>query len=198
MRWGFGMKQGPFELWQEAGWLQVAQVDPGRHRCRRRRFLQRRCRSGCSRSGGRSRWRAHGAGFVERDRTGKFVPQRVPAGARPPAVPRTAARRRRPALRTAGTTLHEDKNIRLWTLDQEVLIASLKTKMHTISPEVCEGLQQAIEMAEKDYQGMVIWSGDEPFSAGADLESTAAGVRGRRRRRRSRMRKASCSRPCCA
>ena len=25
MRWGFGMKQGPFELWQEAGWAQVAQ-----------------------------------------------------------------------------------------------------------------------------------------------------------------------------
>ena len=25
MRWGFGMKQGPFELWQESGWLQVAQ-----------------------------------------------------------------------------------------------------------------------------------------------------------------------------
>src|SRR5690606_6099093 len=24
MRWGFGMKQGPFELWQEAGWLEVA------------------------------------------------------------------------------------------------------------------------------------------------------------------------------
>ncbi len=24
MRWGFGMKQGPFELWQEAGWAQVA------------------------------------------------------------------------------------------------------------------------------------------------------------------------------
>jgi 3-hydroxyacyl-CoA dehydrogenase len=37
---------------------------------------------------------------------------------------------------------------------------------------VCEGLQQAIEIAEKDYQGLVIWSGDEPFSAGADLEST--------------------------
>ena len=25
MRWGFGMKQGPFESWQEAGWQQVAQ-----------------------------------------------------------------------------------------------------------------------------------------------------------------------------
>jgi 3-hydroxyacyl-CoA dehydrogenase len=26
MRWGFGMKQGPFELWQEAGWLEVAKM----------------------------------------------------------------------------------------------------------------------------------------------------------------------------
>src|SRR3954471_17246282 len=25
MRWGFGTSQGPFELWQQAGWLQVAQ-----------------------------------------------------------------------------------------------------------------------------------------------------------------------------
>jgi hypothetical protein len=25
LRWGFGWKQGPFELWQQAGWQQVAQ-----------------------------------------------------------------------------------------------------------------------------------------------------------------------------
>jgi len=25
MRWGFGVQQGPFELWQAAGWTQVAQ-----------------------------------------------------------------------------------------------------------------------------------------------------------------------------
>ena len=25
MRWGFGMSQGPFELWQQAGWQQVAE-----------------------------------------------------------------------------------------------------------------------------------------------------------------------------
>src|SRR4029079_4094706 len=25
MRWGFGASQGPFELWQQAGWKQVAQ-----------------------------------------------------------------------------------------------------------------------------------------------------------------------------
>ena len=25
MRWGFGQKEGPFEIWQQAGWTQVAQ-----------------------------------------------------------------------------------------------------------------------------------------------------------------------------
>jgi 3-hydroxyacyl-CoA dehydrogenase len=38
MRWGFGMKQGPFELWQEAGWLEVANmvkadIDAGKALC---------------------------------------------------------------------------------------------------------------------------------------------------------------------
>jgi 3-hydroxyacyl-CoA dehydrogenase len=38
MRWGFGMSQGPFELWQAAGWLQVAQwvkedIDAGKALC---------------------------------------------------------------------------------------------------------------------------------------------------------------------
>jgi hypothetical protein len=39
MRWGFGMKQGPFELWQEAGWLEVAKmvqedIDAGKALCK--------------------------------------------------------------------------------------------------------------------------------------------------------------------
>ena len=38
MRWGFGMQQGPFELWQEAGWLDVAKmvqedIDAGKALC---------------------------------------------------------------------------------------------------------------------------------------------------------------------
>jgi 3-hydroxyacyl-CoA dehydrogenase len=104
--------------------------------------------------------------------TGKFEQRRVLPVYQRQLFPELLRGEGGARFEVAGTTLHEDKNIRLWTLDDEVLIASLKTKMHTISPEVCEGLQQAIEMAEKDYQGMVVWSGDEPFSAGADLEST--------------------------
>jgi 3-hydroxyacyl-CoA dehydrogenase len=171
MRWGFGMKQGPFELWQEAGWLQVAQ------------WIQEDIDAGKALSKAPlPAWVFKGsvadAGGVHTEQgsfnpsSGKFEQRRVLPVYRRQLFPELLRGEAGPRFETAGTTLHEDKNIRLWTLDDEVLIASLKTKMHTISPEVCEGLQQAIEMAEKDFQGMVIWSGDEPFSAGADLEST--------------------------
>lgn len=48
MRWGFGMQQGPFELWQEAGWLEVARM------CkltstRARPCAMHPCPTGCSR-----------------------------------------------------------------------------------------------------------------------------------------------------
>ena len=38
IRWGFGQTQGPFELWQEAGWLDVAKmvqedIDAGKALC---------------------------------------------------------------------------------------------------------------------------------------------------------------------
>jgi enoyl-CoA hydratase/carnithine racemase len=36
---------------------------------------------------------------------------------------------------------------------------------------VAEGLQKAVTLAEQQFKALVIWSGDEPFSAGADLES---------------------------
>ena len=171
MRWGFGMKQGPFELWQEAGWLQVAQ------------WVQEDIEAGKALSKAPlPAWVFKGpvadAGGVHTEQgswnptSGRFEPRRVlPVYARQ-LFPELLRGEAGPRFETAGTTLHEDRNIRLWTLDQQVLIASLKTKMHTISPEVCEGLQQAIELAEKDYQGLVVWSGDEPFSAGADLEAT--------------------------
>jgi 3-hydroxyacyl-CoA dehydrogenase len=76
---------------------------------------------------------------------------------------------------TTGKTLHEDDSIRLWTMDDQIVIASIKSKMHAIDPDVAEGLSIAVDMAEKDYQGVVIWSGDEPFSAGADLAGMLPG-----------------------
>ena len=76
-----------------------------------------------------------------------------------------------PSAATAGTTVYEDDAIRLWTLEAPVLIASIKTKMHAISPDVAEGLVRAVDLAEASYEGLVIWSNDEMFSVGADLQA---------------------------
>jgi 3-hydroxyacyl-CoA dehydrogenase len=170
MRWGFGMKQGPFELWQEAGWLTVANmvkedIDAGKALC----------------SAPLPDWVFKGpvadAGGVHTPQgswnpgTGQFVPvRRLPVYARqhfPESVLGAAA----PSAAKAGTTLFEDDAIRLWTLDDAVVIASIKTKMHAIGPDVLEGLLQGLALAEEKYKGMVIWSNDEVFSAGADLQA---------------------------
>ncbi|MDP2677849.1 MAG: 3-hydroxyacyl-CoA dehydrogenase/enoyl-CoA hydratase family protein [Rhodoferax sp.] len=170
MRWGFGMKQGPFELWQEAGWLTVANmvkedIDAGKALCNAP--LPAWVFSGpVADAGG-----VHTPQGSWNPSTGQFVPVRqLPVYARqhfPESVLGSAA----PSAATAGTTLFEDEAIRLWTLDDEVVIASIKTKMHAIGPAVIEGLLQAVALAEDKYKGMVIWSNDEVFSAGADLQA---------------------------
>ena len=177
MRWGFGAKQGPFELWQQAGWLQVAtwikeDIDAGK----------------AISSAPLPDWVVKGPVAESTNGTGgvhtpqgswsasakKFIAKRqLPVYARQ-HFPEDVLGAKAPSFTTAGTTLHEDDAIRLWTLEgdqSDVLIASIKTKMHAISPDVAEGLAQGIDMAEKSYKGMVIWSNDEMFSAGADLQA---------------------------
>ena len=172
MRWGFGARQGPFELWQQAGWLQVANwikedIDAGR--ALSKAPLPDWVFNGSVVAAGgvhspEGSWSASAK---------KFVPRRqLPVYARQ-HFPENVLGSNATAFATAGTTLHEDDAIRLWTLDgddADVLIASIKTKMHAISPDVAEGLAMGVELAEKSYKGLVIWSNDEMFSAGADLQ----------------------------
>ena len=174
MRWGFGMSQGPFELWQEAGWLDVARmvqddIDAGRALCKAP--LPDWVFTGpVAEAGG-----VHTSEGSWNPSTHKFEPRHdLPVYARqhfPESVLGSGAQ----SAQSAGKTLHEDDAIRLWVLDEaapdSVLIASIKTKMHAISPGVTEGLTRAINLAEKDHAGLVIWSPDDMFSAGADLQA---------------------------
>ena len=174
MRWGFGAKQGPFELWQEAGWLNVANM------------IKEDIDAGKAISNaplpdwvfkGPVAESNNGAGGVHTPQGSwsasakKFIPKRqLPVYARQ-HFPEDVLGAKAQSFTTAGTTLHEDDAIRLWTLDDDIVIASIKTKMHAISPDVAEGLAMGVAMAEKSYKGMVIWSNDEMFSAGADLQA---------------------------
>ena len=177
MRWGFGMQQGPFELWQEAGWLEVAKmvqedIDAGKALCKAP-LPAWVFKGPVADAGG-----VHTPAGSWNPTTGKFVaPRNLPVYARQ-HFPESVLGANAPSATTAGKTLFEDESIRLWTLEEnespagnEVVIASIKTKMHAIGPGVVEGLLAGLDMAEKDYKGLVIWSPDDMFSAGADLQS---------------------------
>lgn len=177
MRWGFGMQQGPFELWQEAGWLEVAQmiqedIDAGKT-LSKAPLPDWVFNGPVADAGGvhtaTGSWSASEKKFIARRALPVYAKQYFPEKLLGEDLP---------DFKTAGKTLHEDDAIRLWTLDSPdcppdnaVLIASIKTKMHAISPDVAEGLVMGVELAEKNFGSMVIWSGDEPFSAGADLQA---------------------------
>jgi 3-hydroxyacyl-CoA dehydrogenase len=169
MRWGFGWSVGPFETWQAAGWKQIAEwvkedIDAGK----------------ALTDAPLPAW------VFEKD--GVHTPEGSYSAASNSYVPASTLpvyerqAFRAPVLgaggidaKTAGTTVFEDESVRLWHADDEVLVISLKTKMHVIGDGVIKGLQRGLAEAEKGFKGLVIWNTDAAeggaFSAGADLQS---------------------------
>ena len=169
MRWGFGWSQGPFELWQAAGWKQVAV------------WINEDIAAGKTLSDAplpewvRDRDGVHAADGSWSPKQKRNLPRSTL-----PVYERQAFRA---ALlgdgsangTTAGTTVFEDDSVRIWHQDDDVLILSFKTKMHVIGPGVIAGMEKAIAEAESNYKGLVIWQADAAeggaFSAGADLQA---------------------------
>jgi 3-hydroxyacyl-CoA dehydrogenase len=174
MRWGFGAKQGPFELWQQAGWTQVANWisdDIAAGKTLTNAPLPAWVTSGpVADKGGvhtpEGSWSA---------KEGRFKPL-----SSHPVYARQAHRANvlgAGATETGklGTTVYEDDGVRLWHLGDGVLIFSMKSKLNVLGPLQIGGLHKALDLAEADYQGLVIYSPGAvdggAFSAGADLQS---------------------------
>ena len=170
MRWGFGTAQGPFELWQLAGWKQVAE------------WVKADIDSGKALS------KAPLPAWVFDGPVAANQGVHTPEGSWSPRLGRYVARSTLPVYQRqhfrenvvgsgapeplkSGTEEYKNAEIRVWSLDGEVLIASITAKLHLISPDVTVGLLKAVEIAEAKYKGLVIWSPDDVFSAGANLEA---------------------------
>ncbi len=170
MRWGFGTQQGPFELWQAAGWKQVAtwvkeDIDAGK--ALSNAPLPAWVFDGpvAKKEGVHT---AEGSWSASQN---KYLPgSALPVYARQHFPESALGSGAKPALES-GTELFRNEEVRVWTLDGEIVIASITAKLHLISPTVAEGLQAALDLAESTHQGLVIWSPDDVFSAGANLES---------------------------
>ncbi len=167
IRWGFGWNQGPFEIWQAAGWQDVAQ------------------RVSADIAAGKSMTSVPlPAWATEPGRTGVHTPQGSFAPAGKAYKPRSAlpVYRRQPfpdrVLGEAakyGETVFETDGVRCWHTGDDIAIVSFKSRMHAIGDDVLDGVLQALDEAERNYMGLVIWQTEPPFSIGANLKKTPAG-----------------------
>jgi 3-hydroxyacyl-CoA dehydrogenase len=161
IRWGYGWKLGPFETWQAAGWKQVAA------------WIAEDIAAGKAMSDAAlPAWVTDGRDGVH-GKDGSFSP--ATGSNQPRSSAAVYARQHFPDPLLGerfdnGTTAWENDGVRLWSLGGDVGILSFKTKMNTVNDAVLDGLQRAIEEAEKTFKGAVIWQTGEPFSAGADLK----------------------------
>lgn len=171
LRWGFGWSQGPFELWQQAGWKQVAE------------WIRQDIEAGTALAvaplpawvfdGRDGVHTAQGSWSAAQQRYLPLSP--LPVYERQPFRENVAGATG-PNPASAGTTCFEDESLRLWTSGNDVLVATLKTKMHTLGRPAIDGLARAVELAEKEFSGLVLWSPAAPFSAGFDLKAVLAAI----------------------
>ena len=169
IRWGYGWKLGPFETWQAAGWKQVAQ------------WISEDIAAGKAMSDAPlPAWVTDGRDGVH-GKDGSYSPATGSSAPRSSAA--VYARQLFPEALLGerfdnGTTAWENEGVRLWSLGGDIGIVSFKTKMNTVNDAVLDGLQRAVEEAEKTFKGLVLWQSSEPFSAGADLKGALALVKG--------------------
>ncbi|WP_207924631.1 3-hydroxyacyl-CoA dehydrogenase/enoyl-CoA hydratase family protein [Pedobacter changchengzhani] len=66
-------------------------------------------------------------------------------------------------------TLWKNSGVSIIDLGDGILNVEFHTKMNTIGGDVITGINKAIDMAEKDYRGLVIGNNGANFSAGANV-----------------------------
>jgi len=164
LRWGFGWSMGPFEIWQAAGWHEVAgwvAEDIAAGKALANVPLPKWVHDGPAAKGVHAPQGAYSASanaFRPRSTLPVYKRQHFPD----PVLGET---------RPAGTTIMETPAVRMWHLGNDVAIVSFKSKANTIGEDVLDGVLASIDRAERECAGLVLWQPKEPFSLGANLAS---------------------------
>ena len=168
IRWGFGWDAGAVR--DLAGRGLAARWPSGSPRTSRpgKAWPTRRCRPG--------RWKRAAPACTARRARSRPRPT---ATSRAPRCRSTAASRFPTACWARpvkyGETMFETDGVRCWHTGDDIAIVSFKSRMHAIGDDVLDGVQQALDEAERNYMGLVIWQTEPPFSVGANLKKTPAG-----------------------
>ena len=180
MRWGFGWNKGPFEDWQTAGWSQVAlwikeDIEQGKTLCTEPLpdwVFEGPVAQSQKVHTAEGSWSSLKQTYSPRSTLAVYDRQRFKAS----LIGDESA-----DPKTYGETRFENSGSRVWVdpAQKDVLIISFTSKLNTIGPDVLEGLNKAIDLAEESYSGLVVWQTSSlklgtpggAFSAGANLEA---------------------------
>ena len=152
MRAGFGWQMGPFELWDSMGVEDtVKKMEAAGHKPAMWVYdmIKKRVTSFYSETGNQiAYYDIQSGGYLPGAGAGNLVKL-------------DPLRKNKLVWKNSGASLID--------IGQGVLNLEFHTKMNTIGGEVLEGINKAVEMAEKDFRGLVIGNEAENFSAGANL-----------------------------
>jgi 3-hydroxyacyl-CoA dehydrogenase len=200
VRWGFGWDTGPFEIWQAAGWQQVAgwiNADIAALKTMAGEPLPDWATE-VSRVGvhtAQGSYSPHPNLYnphlpdAQGSMRGNEKPKGTLLGGNAEKLsgyqPRSALPVYRRQLypdallgevREYGETVFENEHVRLWHTGDNIAILSFRSKLHTLGNEVLDGILRALDEAEAHFSALVIWQTEPPFSAGANLLQAMQGV----------------------
>lgn len=153
LRWGFGWKLGPFELWQTLGLARVAErmQDDG---LEIPAWVARHLEANASQfyedtREGRQELALDGNGtHPSPERSGVLELRETPTGPR---------------------KIESNTGATLWDLGDDVLGLEFHSKMNSLGGDIIQMAMRGIALAESDFAGLVVANHGEHFSAGANL-----------------------------
>lgn len=161
LRWGFGWQQGPFETWQTAGWQALTQA------------IADDIQAGKTLANVKLPAWVSQQQAVYKSQTAfspinnQFEPRSTLAVYQRQLFPQLVLGE----TADAGQTIFENDDARCWHLHDDIAILSFKTKSHTVNQGVIDAIIKAIDVAEQNYQGLILWQSEgDNFSFGANLK----------------------------
>lgn len=149
---GFGYESGPFETWDAIG------LEAGIKAIEEQDLLCAKWVSDMAAKGASSFYRIH-EGKRQYWDIGKNDYQDIPG--QEGVVNLSVARHSNVVWKNTGATITD--------LGDGILNVEFHTKMNTIGGDVLAGLNKAIDLAEQEYEGLVVYNEGGNFSAGANV-----------------------------
>ncbi len=149
MRWGYNWELGPFEIWDALGFVET---------------LERMQRDGIAvpesvlamHASGATSFYAEGGKVYDLEKGAYTTREQDPR-----TVTLAAARRGAPVL--------SNQSAEAWDIGDGVLSITFKSKANTVDPDNIQLLHDAVEVAERDFRGVLLFNQGEHFGLGANL-----------------------------